>query len=226
MRFTTQGFAGLPKWRERIEEGERIITEAGGKHGRRVRHAGTLRRRRDLRGARTTTSRSRSSMKLNRYGAEQHGDATCVHARGGGGDRAQAVSGVRVHHPWTSSATTTASGRCVRRARRDVAFGVQRARPAAWVPGFPSLARPIRTSSTRALRPRARRDRRRGSRSSARAGCCTSSRRRARIVSNASEHPETSCCSSSAARTGTSSATGISSIAERDLARKAGLWQR
>jgi len=30
MRFTTQGFAGLPKWRERIEEGERIITEAGG----------------------------------------------------------------------------------------------------------------------------------------------------------------------------------------------------
>ena len=31
MRFTTQGFAGLPKWRERIEEGERIITEAGGK---------------------------------------------------------------------------------------------------------------------------------------------------------------------------------------------------
>ena len=31
MRFTTQGFAGLPKWRERIEEGERVITEAGGK---------------------------------------------------------------------------------------------------------------------------------------------------------------------------------------------------
>ena len=30
MRFTTQGFAGLPKWRERIEEGERVITEAGG----------------------------------------------------------------------------------------------------------------------------------------------------------------------------------------------------
>ncbi|MDQ2966733.1 MAG: GYD domain-containing protein [Actinomycetota bacterium] len=30
MRYTTQGFAGLPKWRERIEEGERIITEAGG----------------------------------------------------------------------------------------------------------------------------------------------------------------------------------------------------
>ena len=31
MRWTTQGFAGLPKWRERVEEGERVITEAGGK---------------------------------------------------------------------------------------------------------------------------------------------------------------------------------------------------
>ena len=31
MRWTTQGFAGLPSWRERVEEGERIITEAGGK---------------------------------------------------------------------------------------------------------------------------------------------------------------------------------------------------
>ena len=31
MRWTTQGYAGLPKWRERIEEGERIIAEAGGK---------------------------------------------------------------------------------------------------------------------------------------------------------------------------------------------------
>ena len=30
MRWTTQGYAGLPKWRERIEEGERIITAAGG----------------------------------------------------------------------------------------------------------------------------------------------------------------------------------------------------
>ena len=31
MRWTTQGYAGLPKWRERIEEGEQIIAEAGGK---------------------------------------------------------------------------------------------------------------------------------------------------------------------------------------------------
>jgi uncharacterized protein with GYD domain len=31
MRWTTQGFVGLPKWRERVEEGERIIEEAGGK---------------------------------------------------------------------------------------------------------------------------------------------------------------------------------------------------
>ena len=30
MRWTTQGYAGLPKWRERVEEGERIIKEAGG----------------------------------------------------------------------------------------------------------------------------------------------------------------------------------------------------
>jgi uncharacterized protein with GYD domain len=30
MRWTTQGYAGLPKWRERLEEGERIIAEAGG----------------------------------------------------------------------------------------------------------------------------------------------------------------------------------------------------
>ena len=31
MRWTTQGIAGLPAWRERVEEGERIIDEAGGK---------------------------------------------------------------------------------------------------------------------------------------------------------------------------------------------------
>ena len=31
MRWTTQGLAGLPGWRERVEEGERFIEEAGGK---------------------------------------------------------------------------------------------------------------------------------------------------------------------------------------------------
>ena len=31
MRWTTQGYVGLPKWRERLEEGERVIEEAGGK---------------------------------------------------------------------------------------------------------------------------------------------------------------------------------------------------
>jgi uncharacterized protein with GYD domain len=31
MRWTSQGMAGLPGWRERVEEGERIIVEAGGK---------------------------------------------------------------------------------------------------------------------------------------------------------------------------------------------------
>ena len=31
MRWTTQGIAGLPAWRERVEEGERIIEGAGGK---------------------------------------------------------------------------------------------------------------------------------------------------------------------------------------------------
>ncbi len=30
MRFTSQGMAGLPGWRERVEEGERIINDAGG----------------------------------------------------------------------------------------------------------------------------------------------------------------------------------------------------
>jgi uncharacterized protein with GYD domain len=30
MRWTTQGYAGLPKRRERLEEGERIIKDAGG----------------------------------------------------------------------------------------------------------------------------------------------------------------------------------------------------
>jgi len=31
MRWTSQGLAGLPGWRERVEEGERTISEAGGK---------------------------------------------------------------------------------------------------------------------------------------------------------------------------------------------------
>jgi uncharacterized protein with GYD domain len=30
MRWTSQGVAGLPAWRDRVEEGERIIGEAGG----------------------------------------------------------------------------------------------------------------------------------------------------------------------------------------------------
>ena len=30
MRWTAQGLAGLPGWRERVEEGERTITELGG----------------------------------------------------------------------------------------------------------------------------------------------------------------------------------------------------
>ena len=30
MRWTTQGLAGLPAWRERVEEGEHIIQELGG----------------------------------------------------------------------------------------------------------------------------------------------------------------------------------------------------
>jgi uncharacterized protein with GYD domain len=30
MRWTSQGLAGLPGWRERVEEGERTIEEAGG----------------------------------------------------------------------------------------------------------------------------------------------------------------------------------------------------
>jgi uncharacterized protein with GYD domain len=30
MRWTSQGMAGLPAWRERVEEGERVIEAAGG----------------------------------------------------------------------------------------------------------------------------------------------------------------------------------------------------
>jgi uncharacterized protein with GYD domain len=30
MRWTSQGMAGLPAWRERVEEGQRIIEQAGG----------------------------------------------------------------------------------------------------------------------------------------------------------------------------------------------------
>jgi uncharacterized protein with GYD domain len=30
MRWTSQGIAGLPAWRERVEEGQQIIEEAGG----------------------------------------------------------------------------------------------------------------------------------------------------------------------------------------------------
>jgi uncharacterized protein with GYD domain len=30
MRWTSQGMAGLPAWRERVEEGERIIVASGG----------------------------------------------------------------------------------------------------------------------------------------------------------------------------------------------------
>ena len=31
MRWTSKGLAGLPGWRERVEEGERIIEQAGGR---------------------------------------------------------------------------------------------------------------------------------------------------------------------------------------------------
>jgi uncharacterized protein with GYD domain len=31
MRWTSKGMAGLPGWRERVEEGERIIEDAGGR---------------------------------------------------------------------------------------------------------------------------------------------------------------------------------------------------
>ena len=30
MRWTSKGVAGLPAWRERVEEGERLVEEAGG----------------------------------------------------------------------------------------------------------------------------------------------------------------------------------------------------
>jgi uncharacterized protein with GYD domain len=32
MRWTSQGITGLPAWRERVEDGQRIIEDAGGTH--------------------------------------------------------------------------------------------------------------------------------------------------------------------------------------------------
>jgi len=70
MRFTSQGFAGLPKWRERIEEGERIIEEAGGTL---VGVYVTLGRWDvvEIFEAPTDDIAIEVVMKLNRYGAEQ-----------------------------------------------------------------------------------------------------------------------------------------------------------
>jgi len=31
MRWTSQGVAGLPAWRERVEDGERLLEQAGGR---------------------------------------------------------------------------------------------------------------------------------------------------------------------------------------------------
>ena len=216
MRFTTQGFAGLPKWRERIEEGERVITEAGGKMVGVYVTLGTLRRRRDLRGAgRRRRDRDPDEAESLRRGA--HGDAPRVHARGGGGDRAQAVSGYAFSHPGGARRRLRLQegAAC---ARRD---GVrrERARRAARVPRASIIGTTSRTSSTSSIAAaRASRSATRFT-SSARAGCCTSSRRR-RGSSRTRATQRISCCSSSAARTATSSATGISSIPERDLARR------
>jgi uncharacterized protein with GYD domain len=69
MRWTSQGFAGLPGWRERIEEGERIIEEAG---GRMVGIYVTLGRYDvvEIFEAPTDELAMEIIMKLNRYGAE------------------------------------------------------------------------------------------------------------------------------------------------------------
>jgi uncharacterized protein with GYD domain len=69
MRWTSQGFAGLPGWRERIEEGERIIEEAG---GRMVGVYVTLGRYDvvEIFEAPTDELAMEIIMKLNRYGAE------------------------------------------------------------------------------------------------------------------------------------------------------------
>ena len=87
--------AGLPAWRERVEEGERIIQEAGGRPDRRLRDARALRRRRDLRGARRRDGgRDPDAAPAPRRRA--HRDASRLHARGGRGDHPPAALTGRV----------------------------------------------------------------------------------------------------------------------------------
>ena len=69
MRWTSQGMAGLPAWRERVEEGERIIQEAGGQLIGVYVDARALRRRRDLRGPDDEMA-AEILMRLQRHGAE------------------------------------------------------------------------------------------------------------------------------------------------------------
>ena len=80
MRWTSQGVAGLPGWRERVEEGQRIIEEAGG----------------ELTGAYVTLGRYdvveifsapdddvavEILLKLQRYGAEHSDTLSCAFTR-------------------------------------------------------------------------------------------------------------------------------------------------
>ncbi|HWH06847.1 MAG TPA: GYD domain-containing protein, partial [Gaiellaceae bacterium] len=70
MRWTSKGMAGLPGWRERVEEGERMIEEAG---GRLVGVYVTLGRYDvvEIFEAPNDESAAEILMKLQRFGAEQ-----------------------------------------------------------------------------------------------------------------------------------------------------------
>ena len=111
MRFTTQGFAGLPKWRERIEEGERVITEAGGTM---VGVYVTLGRYDvvEIFEAPDDDVAIEILMKLNRYGAE-HTETLRAFTRAEAEEIVRKLWAGTRSRPWRSSATTTASGRCV-----------------------------------------------------------------------------------------------------------------
>ena len=185
--WTTQGFAGLPKWRERIEEGERVIADAGG----------------SLVGVYVTLGRYdvvevfeapdddiaiEILMKLNRTAPSTPRRLRAFTRDGGRGDRPQAVSGY-AFGPSRSSARGYGF-RKVRRALGVTAFGVN---GIVLPPGFTKgsiIGTTRRTSCTsciaavRASRSAAR------NMSSVRAGCCMSRRRTPRRVSNASDEDE------------------------------------
>ena len=94
MRWTSQGVAGLPAWRERVEDGRADHRRGRRQPGRRLRDARALRRGRDLRGARRR-DRAEIILKLQRHGAEHTETLRALHTRRGRRDHPQALTAGR-----------------------------------------------------------------------------------------------------------------------------------